>query len=136
MTKRKEKCQGMNWIRKEKRLAIYLRDGMACCYCDRGIEDEVRLTLDHVTPYIKGGSNDESNLVTSCHQCNSSRGTRPMRTFVNAVAAYRNHGCSAEEIIAHINRTRKRKLDIESAVAMIERRGGFTACLESMRTAA
>jgi 5-methylcytosine-specific restriction endonuclease McrA len=32
-TSRYEKRQGMNWIRPEKRLAIYLRDGLACCYC-------------------------------------------------------------------------------------------------------
>ncbi|KKK72946.1 hypothetical protein LCGC14_2898780, partial [marine sediment metagenome] len=40
---RKEKNQGMNWIRPEKRLAIYLRDGLACCYCGATVEDGTKL---------------------------------------------------------------------------------------------
>ena len=34
--------------RPEKRLAIYLRDDMACIYCGIGIEEAGTLTLDHV----------------------------------------------------------------------------------------
>jgi len=41
-----KRTQGMNWIRKEKRLAIYLRDGLACGYCGQSIEDGAKLTLD------------------------------------------------------------------------------------------
>lgn len=39
----KKRTQGMNWIRKDKRLAIYMRDGMACVYCG--------LTLDHLKKF-------------------------------------------------------------------------------------
>ena len=49
--------QGMNWIKPAKRLALYLRDGLACAYCGDGIEDGIRLTLDHLTPHSLGGSN-------------------------------------------------------------------------------
>src|SRR5438128_11454104 len=43
---RKVKNQGMNWIRPEKRLALYLRDGLACCYCGEAVEDGAKR---HVT---------------------------------------------------------------------------------------
>ena len=56
--------QGMNWLRPEKRLAIYLRDGLACCYCGSGVEDGVKLTLDHLTPHSQGGTNDEEKEVS------------------------------------------------------------------------
>jgi len=81
--------QGSKWIRPEKRLAIYLRDGMACAYCGRGIEDtdeSPQLTLDHITPRSKGGSNEATNLITACVRCNSRRKDMPLRTFIGAAA--------------------------------------------------
>ena len=63
-----------NWIRRDKRLAIYLRDGMACAYCGKGVDDEgTRLSLDHLVCRSHGGSNMEGNLITCCISCNSSR---------------------------------------------------------------
>ena len=59
----------MNWIRKEKRIAIYNRDGNICLYCG----SNNNLSLDHIIPRSKGGSNDTSNLITCCIACNSSR---------------------------------------------------------------
>lgn len=117
---------GMNWIRPAKRLAIYLRDGLACSWCGASIEDGTQLTLDHLTPHSKGGSNHESNLVTACHRCNSSRGNRSVKTFAKAVAAYLK-GTAPETILAHIKITRRRKLDVGAAKALIARRGSFTA---------
>lgn len=129
MISRKQKNQGMNWIRPEKRLAIYLRDGLACCYCGESVEAGAKLTLDHLRPYSHGGSNAETNLVTCCHRCNSSRGNRSWRKFAESVAAYLNHGVRAEDIIAHISRTRLRKLDVGEAKELIARRGGFSAAM-------
>lgn len=124
-----KKYQGMNWIRKEKRLAIYLRDGLACCYCGATVEDGARLTLDHIVPHSHGGSNNESNLVTACQKCNSSRGDRAVSDFCDSVAIYLNHGIQGKEILAHIEETRARKLDVPAAKELIARRGGFVnAC--------
>ena len=36
---------------------------------------ETRLTIDHVTPLSKGGSNDYSNLQILCKKCNLSKGS-------------------------------------------------------------
>lgn len=121
--------QGMNWIRPEKRLAIYLRDGLACCYCGESVEQDAKLTLDHLTPHSKGGLNEPANLVTSCHRCNSSRGNRSWKGFAAKVAGYLNHGVTPAAIIAHITNTRRRVIDVTAAKELIARRGGFTAAL-------
>lgn len=121
--------QGMNWLRPVKRLACYLRDGLACAYCGEGIEEGAKLTLDHLTPHSQGGTNHETNLVTACHRCNSRRGARDWKEFAGAVAEYLNHGVRAEEIVSHIKNTIQRKLDIPAAKELIARRGGFVqAC--------
>lgn len=122
---------GMNWLRPEKRLAIYLRDGLACCYCGASVETETKLTLDHLTPRSRGGSNQATNLVTACVRCNSSRGTRSWRAFAGAVATYINHGVTAAEITTHIAARRKSPISVDEARALIARRGGFTAALRT-----
>ena len=115
--------QGMNWIRQEKRLAIYLRDGLACAYCGATVEDGAKLTLDHLTPHSQGGSNEATNLVTACQRCNSSRGDRSVETFVAGLAAYLNHGVMLETILAHVNECASRPLDVAAAKEIIARRG-------------
>lgn len=125
--------QGMNWIRQEKRLAIYLRDGLACAYCGDSVENGAKLTLDHIIPHVKGGDNKATNLVTCCHRCNSSRGSRAMRTFARGVAMYLNHGVTAEEIVKHVDTTRRRALPTEEAKALIARRGSAARVLNSMQ---
>ena len=124
--------QGMNWCRPEKRLAIYLRDGLACCYCGSGIEDGAKLTLDHLLPHSLGGTNDATNLVTACHTCNSARGARDWRDFAATVAAYLNHGVKGADIEAHIEIARNRALDVPAAKAILTARGGFIAALKSL----
>jgi hypothetical protein len=93
---------GSKWITRNARLAIYLRDGMACAYCGNTIEDGAKLTLDHLTPRSAGGNNKPANLITACHLCNSNRGDREVGEFISSVAAYLNHGVTAEMIGGHI----------------------------------
>lgn len=130
----KGKWQGQNWLRPEKRLAIYLRDGLACAYCGASVEQGAQLSLDHVQPHSKGGTNHESNLVTCCARCNSSRGNRPVEEFAAAVALYINHGVTAEEILTHIATCTARDLKSAKAEAktMIARRGSAARALASI----
>jgi CRISPR/Cas system Type II protein with McrA/HNH and RuvC-like nuclease domain len=100
-----------NWIRRDKRLAIYLRDDCTCAYC--GITVKVgdsgadAATLDHVQPASKGGSNRADNLVVACKSCNSSRQDSPMAVFC------RSKGMSEREAMATIRRIRRqRTLDL------------------------
>tara|TARA_R110000744_G_scaffold15437_3_gene43015 strand:+ start:1228 stop:1638 length:411 start_codon:yes stop_codon:yes gene_type:complete len=128
---RAKRTQGMHWIRDEKRLAIYVRDGLGCVYCKRGIEQDAKLTLDHLVPYSMGGSNKATNLVTCCSVCNSSRGTRSYRVFAAAVAVYRNPAdrLTTEIIVRDIKNCTARKIDVQSAKTLIALRGGFvSAC--------
>ena len=117
---------GSHWIRQERRLAIYLRDGLACCYCNSDIE-ETTLSLDHVIPYSKGGNNLASNLVTACSKCNCSRGDRTISDFAQAVASYLD--TTAAQILSHIHTTTKRQVDISAARELIARRGSYQAAL-------
>ena len=123
------KYQGSKWIRREKRLAIYLRDGMACAWCGMGIEDEIKLTLDHLIPHIHGGSNEATNLVTSCLTCNSSRGDRPIGEFADAVAQYKDHALTPTAIADHIMNCIERSFDVTAAKLLIGKRGSWSAVL-------
>jgi hypothetical protein len=91
--------QGMNFIRKDLRLAIYLRGGMACTYCAATLEDGARLTVEHVVCRTHGGSDTADNLVVCCQKCNSSRSDRPVEDFAATVAGYINRGVTAEQIL-------------------------------------
>lgn len=61
--------RGSNWIRRDKRVAIYVRDGFKCVYCG----SSESLSLDHIKAVSKGGINCHRNLATSCISCNSSK---------------------------------------------------------------
>ena len=126
--------QGMNWIRQEKRLAIYLRDGLACAYCGHSVENGASLSLDHLTAHSKGGGNGENNLVTCCERCNKSRGNRSVKKFSAAVAEYLNHGVTAQEVESHVRACAKRELKPHMAEAkqMIARRGSAARVLAEM----
>lgn len=50
---------------------LFRRDDFRCGYCGRSsIEDKVKLHLDHIIPYSKGGLTIAKNLVTTCEDCN------------------------------------------------------------------
>lgn len=56
-------------ISAELRFKIFKRDNFTCQYCGRKAPDVV-LELDHIRPVSKGGDKRESNLITSCFECN------------------------------------------------------------------
>lgn len=118
---------GSKWLRREKRLAIYLRDGLACAWCGASAEEGASLGLDHLTCRVNGGSNEATNLVTACSRCNTSRGSRIVAEFAVAVASYL--GIDAAMILAHVEATSRRPLDVSAAKRLITLRGGFTAAL-------
>ncbi len=99
--KPQKRTQGMNWIAKDKGLAIYLRDEFRCVYCGKDLHGAGagEVGLDHVKCYSAGGSNDESNLVTCCRSCNSSRGDKKINDWAD------------EPTRKAIKRNTRRKLD-------------------------
>lgn len=62
---------------KKERFEIFKRDNFTCQYCGREAPDVI-LELDHIKPLAKGGSNDITNLITSCFDCNRGKGPREL----------------------------------------------------------
>jgi hypothetical protein len=125
---------GAKWIRRERRLAIYIRDGLACVWCGSSLEDEgVTLSLDHVVPVSRGGKNASRNLVTSCRKCNSVRGDRPLEEFACAVASYLNRGITAQNVIDHVLYCARRPADMRAALHIISKRASWQQALEEAK---
>ena len=132
MSKRQDNWQGMNWIRPTTRLAIYLRDGLACVWCGDTLENAARLELDHLLPHSKGGDNKPINLVTTCNRCNASRGARTMASFAQAVAEYVDGEQTAASILNHISNCRRRKLPRAEARTIMQRRSSVRAAVQEL----
>lgn len=72
-------------ISRRLRFEVLKRDGHTCRYCGASAPD-VTLTVDHVVPVSLGGSDDPSNLVAACVDCNSGKGSsNPDDEFVRQV---------------------------------------------------
>ena len=52
-----------------KRLKLF----NGCCYCK---SQHNKLTIEHLVPIVKGGTNIILNLFGACSKCNSSKGTK------------------------------------------------------------
>jgi len=101
--------KGSGWITRKRRLAIYLRDGFRCVYCQADLTqaNPREVTLDHVKPRCNGGSHKAKNLITACLSCNSARQHMGLRMFVFAFQSrYAGRKC-----MARIERLRHTKLD-------------------------
>lgn len=57
-------------VSKRTRFEVLRRDSFTCRYC-RSAENP--LTVDHVVPVALGGSDDPSNLVAACKDCNAGK---------------------------------------------------------------
>ena len=57
---------------------IYIRDKFECQYC--GSKEE--LEVDHIIPISKGGTNENDNLITACHRCNTSKSDKDLEEFI------------------------------------------------------
>lgn len=67
---------------KEVRLRVLARDGYVCYYC--GAENK-NMTVDHIIPVSKAPelAIDENNMRTCCVSCNSKKGSRNERVFLD-----------------------------------------------------
>lgn len=59
-------------VSKRTRFEVLRRDNHTCRYCG-GRAPDVVLTVDHVIPTALGGSDDPSNLVAACRDCNAGK---------------------------------------------------------------
>jgi hypothetical protein len=65
------------------RFEVLRRDGFTCRYCGRKAP-MVRLQVDHVVPWSLGGSDDLSNLVAACSECNVGKSAKTLTGIVDA----------------------------------------------------
>lgn len=86
MTKRKS-------IGPKVRFEVFKRDNFKCQYCGQTAPDVV-LHIDHIIPVKDGGTNDITNLITACSDCNLGKGARKLDD--NAVVEKQR--CQLEEL--------------------------------------
>jgi 5-methylcytosine-specific restriction endonuclease McrA len=55
------------------RFEVLKRDNFTCAYCGRK-PPEGEIHIDHVTPVSAGGTNQITNLVAACADCNRGKG--------------------------------------------------------------
>src|ERR1700722_6922351 len=60
-------------IPRDVQFRVLKRENQICRECGRSVQDE-DVEFDHVIPYSKGGSSDESNVRLLCKKCNRKRG--------------------------------------------------------------
>jgi 5-methylcytosine-specific restriction endonuclease McrA len=64
-------------ISKTLRFEVFKRDSFRCQYCDAEAPN-VLLHIDHIKPVAGGGTNELTNLITSCMPCNLGKSDRPL----------------------------------------------------------
>ena len=57
-------------ISEKIRYQVFSGDNFRCRACGSSADDGVKLTVDHIRPVDWGGTNDMTNLLTLCAECN------------------------------------------------------------------
>ena len=60
----------------EDKKKILAKSNVKCAHCGRGIDIHNGLTVEHVIPLAKGGTNFLRNLVALCDSCNQEKGDK------------------------------------------------------------
>lgn len=70
-------------MRREDLGLVFEKTGGTCWYCARILSPFSDWEVEHQIPTSRGGSNDISNLVPSCKNCNRLKGARTVEEFRN-----------------------------------------------------
>lgn len=112
-------------VSKRLRFEVMRRDNHACRYCG-GAAPDVKLTIDHVVPVALGGTDDPSNLVTACSDCNSGKTSiNPDSPVVDDVAADALRWSNAMALSAEY-RARDRELRKEAQLQFLKKWTAWT----------
>jgi hypothetical protein len=68
----------------ETKKKLLRKSNDSCVYCSRSI-DLKTMTIDHIRPKSKGGSNAIYNLAASCYQCNNLKSNIEYETFIKLI---------------------------------------------------
>lgn len=66
------------------RYQVLERDRGCCVLCGRSVVDGVKLHVDHIVPFSKGGMTVLENLQTLCDDDNLGKGNRSTKSFLRA----------------------------------------------------
>lgn len=72
MTETKELRRITRYIPRPTQFRVLKRENQICQMCSRAVKDE-EIEFDHIIPWSKGGSSDESNIRLLCSACNRKR---------------------------------------------------------------
>jgi len=63
------------------RLNVLSRDNFRCVYCGKSPATDIgiRLHIDHITPFSKGGKSELNNLQTLCEECNLGKSDKKIK---------------------------------------------------------
>lgn len=104
---------------KRARFEVFKRDGFKCCYCGRSPPD-VLLHADHIIAVSNGGTDDPTNLITACADCNLGKADVPLTSVVPLMERQAEEAQErAEQVRAY-------------AEAMIEARGAQDETIEAL----
>lgn len=102
------------------RFEVFKRDRFTCQYCGR-TPPNVLLEVDHIVPVAAGGSDDETNLTTSCWECNSGKsdrlleeGTAPVvsREVTDRLAERIEQATAYTELVAQLQALLERQISM------------------------
>lgn len=74
---RLKKYKYIKYFPRLSKLNIFLRDQYSCQYCGVQLTTKTA-TLDHIVPRSKGGTNDWTNIVTCCKECNCKKADKTL----------------------------------------------------------
>ena len=74
-----------------------------CAYCDKQL-NEGTATIDHILPKHKGGQNIKNNMLCSCGNCNKSKSSNLLQTWMTP-----DHPHYSEERLARISKWMEQK---------------------------
>jgi 5-methylcytosine-specific restriction endonuclease McrA len=81
-------------IPSDVRWTVFRRDRYRCRFCGSHHD----LTIDHIYPVSRGGTNELTNLQTLCRRCNSSKGAS-VPVFASPGVQQRHGAWGAEEFV-------------------------------------
>ena len=104
-------------VSKKLRFEVLKRDNFTCQYCGATSPNAI-LEVDHINPVSNGGTNDISNLVTSCRDCNKGKFKRELsQAFIEKLNSNRPSEWELmEEQIQNELNIKQKKLDLEKKI--------------------
>lgn len=107
-------------LSKRKRFSVFQRDGFTCQYCGRRPPD-VMLQVDHIVPSSKGGSDDTTNLITSCFDCNSGKSDTSLDAVPDSLVDIQSRRIEALQQAAAVQKLeRKQERAIQKQIEDLE----------------